>query len=516
QAKDEAGAGIFSSEDLSAIDDILDDELGNMAVGYSPRLIQSKDIVYVWKNGKKRYYQVRDEALLRAIGELTPAQIGKILKASEKLMSVTKTLITGLNPYFAVRNFKRDIEAAWKNSNDNRFLTAFVPHYMTALKHVISHDSVYQQWRAMGGGNNTDIKARRDAVADALKTAGQGKAERIIKSIFHPLRLIMNFNEAVESIPRVMAFEQTLKNGGDAQEAIYNASNITVNFKRHGTRSRGLNSIFMFNNPSVQGLYTVYRSFARVAPREAAKRLCKYLLTAIVMAALENFISNAKDPDRKDRRRLSSYQKNSYYCFAIGDGKFVKIPKAREQGLLTAFTERSIDLMFGDKHAFDEFSDYVAANVLPPMLPLDSFVQAAEEKSMKPVFHAYLNSTVLGGFADNAFNMDFKGTPIESAYMQYQAPKDRINNNTSAIAAKLGEKLNMSPVQIDHLIDSYGGIIGTLNKGLLPADTDKTLKERAMSMNDSNFIADSLYSTNVLNRVYNGRDKAKKALQENP
>lgn len=509
-AVNERGETVFNTESLEAINNILDEELGDVAVGYSPKLNQSKDIAYVWRDGHKDYYKVRDEALLKSIGEFSPKQLQPIFRLSNRLMTVPKMLMTSLNPLFGGNNLLRDFGTAYYNSDDTMF-SMFIWHYLAAAKHVIAHDEVYQQWRAMGGGNNTNVKASRDAIVDALKHAGEGKSERIIKGIL-PWRLMdtmMNLNEGIESIPRVMAFDSAIRKGKGVQQAAYEAADITVNFKRSGVMSKELNSIFMFNNAAIQGLYKVYRSLFKEKPREALLRLGKYLIFALAMTALENWISNKADPDRKDRKRLSPYTKNSYYCFAKGDGKFAKIAKPREQGLLTSFTERCVDLIFGDENAFEDFGEYVAANVLPPILPVDSIAEAVTKGDIAAPFHAYLGETVFGGFADLAFNRDFKGTPIESEYLEQQPARDRVRSDTSAIAVWLGDKLNMSPMRIDHLINSYGGIIGTVNKSIFPADTDKTAGQRIATLAQSRVVADSVYSNNVLNRVYNGRDKAR-------
>jgi hypothetical protein len=63
----------------------------------------------------------------------------------------------------------------------------------------------------------------------------------------------------------------------------------------------------------------------------------------------------------------------------------------------------------------------------------------------------------------------------------------------------------MSHKKIDHLISSYTGILGQVNKALLPMSDER----RDISIGLRNkFISDSNYSTDVLNRLYDNKDKA--------
>jgi hypothetical protein len=53
----------------------------------------------------------------------------------------------------------------------------------------------------------------------------------------------------------------------------------------------------------------------------------------------------------------------------------------------------------------------------------------------------------------------FTGRPIVPTHLADVAPKFQIEPNTSSLAKRVGEKLNMSPIQIDHLV---GGLTGTM------------------------------------------------------
>ena len=229
------------------------------------------------------------------------------------------------------------------------------------------------------------------------------------------------------------------------------------------------------------------------------------MLHALLMSTL-GYLYN-KAVDEEGYKNLSSYKKNNFYNFAIGDGKFISIPKPRENALLDSFTERSIEYVFGNNEAFYAFGEYLGSQLIPPMLP----------DTLHPVdaAHSVLGSTVLGGLIDVGFNQDFKGTPIESAYDTYSPSHERYDENTTWAAYALGQTklardFDLSPKKIDHLISSYTGILGQVNKARFPMNEER----RDVSIGLRNkFVSDSNYSTDVLNKMYENTDKAKRAFE---
>jgi hypothetical protein len=65
--------------------------------------------------------------------------------------------------------------------------------------------------------------------------------------------------------------------------------------------------------------------------------------------------------------------------------------------------------------------------------------------------------------------------------------------------------MDLSPKKIDHLISSYLGIIGQANKALFP----KNESSRDVTVGLRNkFVSDSNHSTDILNKLYDNKDKA--------
>ena len=232
--------------------------------------------------------------------------------------------------------------------------------------------------------------------------------------------------------------------------------------------------------------------------------MLRYLISAILTTALLEFWNRTSDEDGWEE--LSQYQKNNFYCISIGNGKFIKIPKAREAAILNTTAERAADYAFGDKEAFYQFGQYIGDTTLPAWLPVTGIAEGGIEEGV----HQAAGGTILGGIVDNMVNKDFKGTPIVSSALEDEPNKEQYNQKTSLLAKSIGQTFNWSPMKIDHLIDNYTGIIGKLNRSVTADGFSPS------NLYGTSFSADSVYSTDVFNRVYEQRDKMQKKYQNEP
>ena len=499
---------VNSGKDYFAVSDLFEELFGDTVTDFTPVANANKRIVTVMKGGKPSYYQIHNEAFYKSVAELSPKQAEGILKISQMIMQPMKLLITQNNPVFAVTNAIRDYGTAYKLSEINNPVV-FTQKYIQALGGIISNSDAYKQYKAMGGGHSSELSANIENISKTLRDVAQkdmGKARRLAYSVFrHPVETVASLNDVIESTPRFMEFQRTLDGGGDLQKAIYNADDLTTNFKKSGggATAKAMNKLIMFNNAAIQGVDKLYRTITDKDAKRRNKKFLKWVLHALIMGVI-GYVYN-KSVDEEGYKNLSSYKKNNFYNFAIGDGKFISLPKPRENALLDSFTERTIEYLAAEnKDAFYGFGDYVTSQLLPPMLP----------NTVNPVdaLHQVGGSTVLGGLIDVGFNKDFKDSPIESEYDKYLPSNERYNENTSKAAYWLGQtsiarNADMSPKKIDHLISSYTGILGQANKALFPMSKERV--DYSIGLRNK-FISDSNYSTDVLNKLYENRDIAER------
>lgn len=498
----------LDENDLFNLTEAFEDVFGTQVESYTPVVIPGKQIVTYLNKGKHKYYQVHDKALFNAITNLTPVQTGKIMNFAGRTLGITNALITQLNPVFATTNAIRDYDTAMKNSKAYNNPIAFTGAYMSALWDVIRNSYDYKQYKAAGGGHMSMFSDNIDVLKKTLREVNSkdaGLARRLAQAIFlHPIECVTKINEITEAIPRLAEFKGMKKKGADNQQAIYAASDITVNFNRSGDVGRKLNKIFRFSNATVQGMDKQARIFTSGGKKEIAKHMLRYLISAILTTALLEFWNRTSDEDGWEE--LSQYQKNNFYCISIGNGKFIKIPKAREAAILNTTAERAADYAFGDKEAFYQFGQYIGDTTLPAWLPVTGIAEGGIEEGV----HQAAGGTILGGIVDSMVNKDFKGTPIVSSALEDEPNKEQYNQKTSLLAKSIGQTFNWSPMKIDHLIDNYTGIIGKLNRSVTADGFSPS------NLYGTSFSADSVYSTDVFNRVYEQRDKMQKKYQNEP
>lgn len=500
----------LKDNDFTALTEALDNVFGDSVTSYTPVAVAGKQIVTVMRNGKFKYYQVHNKELFDAISNISPQQLGWFVKFSRKVLMPTNLLITQFNPRFAIWNPMRDIDTAYKQTQAYDSMASFITGYVRAFYHRLSKSDEYKAYLAAGGGHMSKFSGNIDQVEKALRELSHkdmGKARRLAYAIFrHPVEMLVSLNEFTETIPRLAEFEGMKKKGSDTQEAINAAADVTTNFSRSGTAGEGLNGGFRFSNAQIQGVDKFRRTFME-SSRELLKRvIIRYLLSALFTTALLEAWNRKSKESREAWDNLSKYTKNNYYCIYIGDGKFLKLAKAREAAIFNTLLERTVDKCFGDKYAFYQFGEYLSDTIIPSFVPTKALVG-----DTKGALHQMLGETAIGGFADNLANMDFKGTPIVSKSFEDIPKKQQTDERTTYIAYGLGQILNQSPLEIDHLIDSYGGILGQVNRSI-GAMSGKNKKSGLTS----SFIADSTYSTDVFNYMYERRDKYKEKFLNKP
>ena len=498
-----------------AISSILDQTLGgDRLTEFTPVANAKKGIVTVYRNGKPQYYQIHDKGLLESLSELSPEQLSGIYKISQTFMSPMKALTTGMNPFFGIgSNVWRDLRTAYVNGNQSNpvhFLSSYIRSYYDMLR----NSDAYKEYRAMGGGNNSALTAERDLIKKVMREVQNrdtGKVRRAFDRLLHPISAIQDISDAIETSNRLAEYTKIREAGGDRQEAIYQADDITTNFKRSGKSGRKYNALIMYGNAALQGLDRAARNFTQ-GGRKATQTAMKLIIPAMLTTL---FMKWWNRDDEEAYKNLSAYHKNNYYNLSTGDGKFVRIPKAREMDVLTSLIERLYERFAEeDEDAFYGFADYLLSQIVPPGIPTDY-------SDPGQIGHGLFSDTIAGPLVDVAANQDFKGSPIVSGMMEDLAPKKQYNERTSLPAVWLGQLFNMSPMQIDHIINSNTGVLGRLNKALLPSSIYSDGKWSTEGMDKtlglkSQFVVDSVYSTDELNKFYDAYEAADQSYQYNP
>jgi hypothetical protein len=250
----------------------------------------------------------------------------------------------------------------------------------------------------------------------------------------------------LENINRAAIFEQEVnKKSGSFLEANFQARDV-LNFERHGSwpAIKFLIDVVPFLNARIQGLDKLGRGFTDPAQRNQ-------LLAVTGMVALASSLLYLTFKDDEDFQEREDWDRDTYWWFKLpGTETAFRIPKPFEIGVFGTIAERMVEQFADDKAHGELFRERL----------MFALTETFNFNIIPQAFSPALELAVNKNF--------FTDRPIESKSMQNLSPSQRRNAWTSetAIALSSGfdkvlwDKVVLSPVQIEHLIQGYLGWLG--------------------------------------------------------
>lgn len=442
----------------------------NIDVEVAPSLLFELDTLVDTDQKGNKYYTYFEDGKLQKLKindklyeALRPSERSKLestlpVKALQKVTNLHRSLLTSDNPVFIATNFFKDIQDGAFNS---KYSKKFLKNYGKALNEIVTKGKYYESYMANGGMSNTYFE---------YDTGVKKKGNKFVEKI-------RNANEVVEQLPRLSEFISTLEDGKSLNEALYNAAEITTNFKRGGDITKAINrNGANFLNASIQGLDKQFRNFSG---KNGAKGYANLLVKATVMGVAPAVLNHMLLDDDDDYEKLPESTKDLYYLFKYGDGKFIRIPKGRVLSIFGSAARRTLETAEGEKDSWKGFKDTVV-NQIAPNNPL-------EDNILAPVIAVKNNKTWYGG-------------DLVSSRLQKELPKNQYDETTDNLSKWLGAKLNVSPKKINYLIDQYSGGIGDV---LLPEITPQAKKNVIVDK----FTTDSVLKNKNVGKFYETLEK---------
>lgn len=481
------------------------------------------NVITVLKNGTPQAWKINDAQLLQSLTSLSPKTMDGILGAYAVASRFMTANITGNNIVWSIfSNLPRDFGTFFtysKNKNVVKMAKGVGSAYLNKVKGD-SADPLYKEFLAMGGGKTSAYTADRNLAKNMRKELARKMSDKRLKKIdYNPLSWISYTSDLIEAGPRFATYKMMREAGMTPQEAFYEAMDITTNFRRSGRISKELNKVVPFFNASVQGLdkfrrWLTAEEYAGKSERKKAikGRVISYVAVSAALAAIAYALNNSDDEKEEDYEQLSTYTKNSYWVFPIGDGKYFAVPKPREIGVLSSFFECCMEYGIGkNDHAFDEFFAYASENFLPAIA---NDIAQIGTKGVKETGMNIIGSLgLIGVFGYLGANRDFLGRPIVSSGLQNLEAKDQYTDRTSKIAYLLGQVFNGSPEEIDYFMQQVLGGWWKGQKALFPVG-EKNL-DWTLGVGNT-YIKDNQYSTDLTNWLYDHADTTAKAKNSDP
>ena len=412
-----------------------------------------------FENGELQKLKI-DDNLYESLKPTERSRLEETLpvKALQKVTSLHRSVLTSSNPIFIVTNFFKDFQDGMFNS---KYSSKFVKNYGKALNEIMTKGEYYETYMANGGMTNTYFDYN-----EGIKKQPNKFVEKI-----------RNANEIVEQLPRMSEFISTLEDGKSLNEALYNAAEITTNFKRGGDITKAINRNGVnFLNASIQGLDKQFRNFSE---QKGAKGYVNLLVKATLMGVVPSILNHILLDDDKDYEKLPESTKDLYYLFKTGEGKFIRIPKGRVLSVFGAAARRTLESIEGNEDVWKGFKDTVI-NQVAPNNPL-------EDNILAPIMQVKNNKT-------------WYGSDLVSSRLQKELPKNQYDETTDEFSKWLGSKINASPKKINYLIDQYSGGVGDV---LLPMITPQA-KQNVFK---DKFTTDSVLKNKYVSKFYETLEK---------
>ncbi len=409
----------------------------------------------IFIDGKMTQFKISDELYSAFSKDTLQARIknnkglNALLTPVEKLSKAQRNLLTTYSIGFAFNNPIKDLQDAVFNTKYS--VARFGKNYVKALYQRATKGEYYKQYIRNGGAGNTYFEYDK-----GLLPQKSLKLKKIVEKV-------QTMNEILEMTPRLAEYISTIEKGGSIDEAMYNASEITTNFKRGGDITKAINKYGAnFLNASVQGLDKQIRN---ITGQNGIKGYANLLTRTAILGVLPSVINHLLLDDDEDYQDLPDYIKDSYYLLPSSEekGKFIRIPKGRVLATIGTTARNILEFAEGEKDIEKTVTGSIGGilNNLAPNNPMADNLAA-------PMLQAKNNKAWYGG-------------EIEGSRLQLLPIAERTDEKTDELSNKISnllqsndltkyiaDKLGISPKKINYVIDQYSGGLGDV---LLPMAT---------------------------------------------
>ena len=350
-----------------------------------------------------------------------------------------------------------------------------------------------QKFRALGGEMSVQIMHDQRGQKYLRESVLASNGKRYVFHTFkHPIDAMKHLFGVPEAGTRIGEFGPALKYaekkwGKDSKDAafyaLYMGQDVTTNFTRHGRISKVVNQMTMFFNAGIQGPDKIYRTFKA--------RPLRTSLTAIGALTIPAVYLWRRNRDKEWYKNMPAHEKYGYQHFEAPDGTITRFPVAFELG-----------------HIFQSL----------PVAHLDALYKA-DPNEVKIAVDKMLEDlnpidwpTVIRPIMELKSNKDFAGRPIVPERVEGKLAEDQVKERTTALMKLIGESLNFSPAQIEHLVNSYtGGAYGRVAWLLEPKESEQSKSD--IPVVGTLFMRDSYAPKAQIEEYYKRSDKLEQMYQ---
>ena len=344
------------------------------------------------------------------------------------------------------------------------------------------------------------LKKENNPIAGKLEKAG---------------KILEGYNKMFDTVSALAAYKALVENGIDSKQAAATTLELT-NFRKTGSKMRGIKALYMFSQPTVMGAANLIRY---LSTRKGQIRFAAYLAG---MTALYTVLRSMDDEDEGGNKMDQRGDITRYIPIPIGGGHYFKIPVGFGMPQMAwnfstnivkgavsdiSLTEAGANMLV---HSLKTFSPVSPSEISAAKYPMEKLTLTATPTILQPLMQNVLNRSAFGNKITTNFVRDDKLKAEQSKATTAQFWKD--------VALSLNDNLgiDMHPEQIKNLFDGYSSVFGSL-KELNTVFIENPNREQLGRNTRMPFINQFIGTTNefsIQSRYYEASEEARKVATE--
>lgn len=453
----------------------------------------------VYEKGHRMYLEI-SKPLQKAFSTMTPMEIGMVERfvgaILGKSMELLKMGATSL-PEFLEKHFVRSIYTSFLNNPAEKGVTGLLRHIGVRLPQgifaVMSKNELYREW-ASSGTLRTFMDLSDKSLAKVEKDLFSGD----IGKFLNPINWYKGIKATSDAAARIAVFKSIKEAGGSDLEAGLAGRDATGNYSRGGTLSKRINKYAPFFNDMMQGGDRYARSqLGKNGAGFTVKALATVTLAQIGFSGY--YLYGADDQTRHEYLEIPLFDRLTAMSIKV-DGQWKRIPRAFAPGFVYgALVESAMVYIYSKSHddapKMKDFWLQTLQGGLSAVSPAFDFTRA-----LPPLFKSWIESTMNYSI--------FMQRPLFTDDKTKTAPEDQTNQYTTEVAKKVGQMLNISPINIDNTVYDMAAKSGRFAEQMTDMAINAVRKaqgqpvnEREMRPSDSplygGFVLDTPRGTNT-------------------
>ena len=328
-------------------------------------------------------------------------------------------------------------------------------------------------------------------------------------------KVLEGYNKMFDTVSALASYKALVENGIDSKQAAATTLELT-NFRKTGSKMRGIKALYMFSQPTVMGAANLMRY---LSTRKGQIRFAAYMAA---MTSLYTVLRSMDDEDEGGNKMDQLGDITRYIPIPIGDGKYFKIPVGFGMAQMAwNFSTNIVKGAVGDislteaganmlVHSLKTFSPVSPSEISAAKYPMEKITLTAMPSIVQPVMQNVLNRSAFGNKITTNYVRDDKLKAEQSKATTAQFWKD------TAIELNDTLGIDMHPEQIKNLFDGYSSMLGSL-KELSTVFVENPNREQLGRKTRTPFLNQFIGTTNefaIQSRYYEASDEAKSVYTE--